>query len=301
MLPPVPAETIKSAMARFDAELRTTSAWANWQNDRRHKFAINDNDKLYPVKQIVSMATNAAPSSFGGGTEANGYVESRGFRVESTQLPSESEVRIALHELLLKRMPNPVPVSEASNVLADEFRLPASIRNAVTPSGHWENRVRFARGKLVDACLLDGSEHGLWKLLIRPEPKIWMEKVLVEGRSDRLQGDYALGRALWSPQRDRSDGDTYASMREVQPNDIVIHLIDNQRIVGTSLVASFVSIDFVGLPNTDWAGAKAYLVKLMNFVRCDPPLERKDFLGDTSLAPRLESHPRGEQEPILRS
>jgi hypothetical protein len=65
MLPPVPAEAIKSAMARFDAELRTTAAWANWQNDRRHKFAINDNGKLYPVKQVVVMATNAAPSSFG--------------------------------------------------------------------------------------------------------------------------------------------------------------------------------------------------------------------------------------------
>jgi hypothetical protein len=104
--------------------------------------------------------TNAALSSFGGGTEANGYVENRGFRIESIRLPSESEVRLALHELLLARMPNPVPVSEAYQALADEFRLPASIRNAVMPNGenHWENRVRFARRKLVDAGLMDASE-----------------------------------------------------------------------------------------------------------------------------------------------
>jgi 5-methylcytosine-specific restriction enzyme B len=57
----------KSVMAHFDVELRDTPAWTNWQNDRRHKFAINDNGKLYSVKQIVSMATNAALSAFGRG------------------------------------------------------------------------------------------------------------------------------------------------------------------------------------------------------------------------------------------
>src|SRR5882762_7469359 len=133
MLPSVSADAIKAAMARFDAELRNTPAWANWRTDRRNKFAINESSKLYPVKQIVSMATNAALSSFGGVTEANGYVQERGFRIESIQPPSKPEVRIALHELLLKRMPNAVPASEAYAALADEFHLPANVRDAKMP------------------------------------------------------------------------------------------------------------------------------------------------------------------------
>jgi hypothetical protein len=291
MLPSVSSDAIKAAMARFDAELRNTPEWVNWQADRRIKFAINESGILYPAKQIVSMATNAPLSSFGGVTEANGYVKERGFRIESIQPPSKPEVRIALHDLLLKRMPNAVPESEAYDALADEFHLPANIRDAEIPNGEkdWEHRVRFAGRKLVNCGLMDGSERGLYRLLVRSEPKLWMEKVLVEGRPDRLQGDYALGQALWSPQRDRADGDTYPSMREVQPGDIVIHLIDNQRIAGVSVVASYASTDFVGLPNTEWAGTKSYLVKLKDFQRCDPPLERKLFLGDSALAPELRA------------
>jgi hypothetical protein len=33
-IPPVAADQISSAMARFDTELRTTSQWADWENHR---------------------------------------------------------------------------------------------------------------------------------------------------------------------------------------------------------------------------------------------------------------------------
>jgi hypothetical protein len=152
---------------------------------------------------------------------------------------------------------------------------------------HWENRVRFARRKLVDADILDGSEQGVWKLKVRNTPRVWIEKVLVEGRPDRQQGEYALGKAIWSPKRSRSDDDDYWAMRQVQPGDYVIHLIDNRDIAGVSKVASYADMDFRGLPNTAWAGMDGYLVRLMDYRPCDPPLNRKSFLGNPAFGSEL--------------
>jgi hypothetical protein len=40
-----------------------------------HKYAIEWNGLRYPVKQIIRMATGA--TDFGGGAEANSYVQAR--------------------------------------------------------------------------------------------------------------------------------------------------------------------------------------------------------------------------------
>jgi Mrr N-terminal domain len=227
-IPPVAADQISSAMVRFDAQLRTTSQWEDWEAHRSHRYAIRKDGKTYPVKQIISMATGASLDSFSGGSEANNYVKERGFEIELLQLPTESETRIALHELLLQRAPKPVTPHEAYQILADRFRLSTRLRTQPLQTGnevHWENRVRFARRKLVDANILDGSEQGIWRLKLRPAPLVWIEKVLVVGRPDRQHGEYALGRAIWSPKRSRSDADDYWAMREVRPGDYIIHLV----------------------------------------------------------------------------
>jgi hypothetical protein len=152
---------------------------------------------------------------------------------------------------------------------------------------HWENRVRFARRKLVDADILDGSEQGFWKLKRRSEPRIWLEKVLVEGRPDRQQGEYALGKALWSPKRSRSDADDYWAMRDMQPGDFVIHLTDNRRVAGVSIVASYADMNFHGLSGTAWAGMDGYLIRLTDYRQCEPPLDRKAFLGNSTFSAEL--------------
>jgi hypothetical protein len=33
--------------------------------------------------------------------------------------------------------------------------------------------------------------------------KVWIEKTIVKGRQDRLEGDLKLGKALWSPTKDK--------------------------------------------------------------------------------------------------
>jgi hypothetical protein len=45
------------AMARFDQEFRDTEEWSRWEQNKAHRYAIRHDEKLYPVKQIVSLAT----------------------------------------------------------------------------------------------------------------------------------------------------------------------------------------------------------------------------------------------------
>ena len=47
--------------------------------------------------------------------------------------------------------------------------------------------------------------------------RVWIEKTIVRGRADREQGEYALGKMLWSPKQSTSGGDIYRFMRDVQP------------------------------------------------------------------------------------
>src|SRR3954467_11795351 len=100
-LPPISQNAVLDALRRFDADLRSTSDWAGWENNNAHKYALIHEGQSYPIKQIVSLASGVPVSEFSGGPEANGLLQRLGFTVEHLRLPTESEVRIALHELLL--------------------------------------------------------------------------------------------------------------------------------------------------------------------------------------------------------
>ncbi len=80
-IPEVSPSALQEAMDRFDKEFRNTPYWANWKQDETYKYAIQQNGQLYPVKQIVSLATGTPVGEFHGGDQANGYVEARGFKV----------------------------------------------------------------------------------------------------------------------------------------------------------------------------------------------------------------------------
>lgn len=84
----------------------------------------------------------------------------------NSDLPPESEVMIALESLLTK-VKRPVTPSEAYRALADHFHLSVEQRSRLMDNGkdcHWENRVRFARRKLVDAGVMAREPRGLWGL-----------------------------------------------------------------------------------------------------------------------------------------
>jgi MoxR-like ATPase len=101
----------------------------------------------------------------------------------------------------------------------------------------------------------------------------WIEKTIVHGRPDRESGDYALGKALWSPEKDKRDADIYRFMRAASPDDIVLHLTDNQGITGISKIAG-ANRTFDGVAGTKWGTGPSYLVPLKEFRVLDPPLGR---------------------------
>lgn len=102
------------------------------------------------------------------------------------------------------------------------------------------------------------------------QKKYWIEKTIVKGRPDRQLGERTLGKALWSPRRDKRGADIYKNMREVEEGDIVLHLTDNIEFSGVSIVNKKV-IKTDGMSGTAWDGP-AYLIKLSDFIELDPPL-----------------------------
>jgi len=106
---------------------------------------------------------------------------------------------------------------------------------------------------------------------------IWIEKTIVEGRPDRKSEKRALGKALWSPQKDKRGADIYKNMRLVQKGDLVLHFINNKEISGLSIVKNK-AVESVGIPDTTWKGP-AYLIELKNYTVLDPTLNRNDLLN----------------------
>jgi Cdc6-like AAA superfamily ATPase len=127
-----------------------------------------------------------------------------------------------------------------------------------------------------------------------PSKHYWVEKTLVKGRADRVSGDYAVGSALWSPQKGKTGRNIYSAMHDVQPGDVILHLTDNKGISGVSVAASSADPSFIGLQGTDWEGMPSYLIRLEDYMPLDPPLNREEFLGDPAvfaqLARILEQH-----------
>ena len=106
--------------------------------------------------------------------------------------------------------------------------------------------------------------------------KVWIEKTLVKGRKDRLDGDFKLGTALWTPLKDKRGADIYSSMRDVQKGDVIFHLTDNKAITAVSKASNHYQ-EGKGVEGSDWDGP-AYIVSLINFKKLELPLNRDQFL-----------------------
>lgn len=117
--------------------------------------------------------------------------------------------------------------------------------------------------------------------------RFWIEKTIVSGRPDRLEGDHALGKALWSPQRSKDGKNIYATMLQVASGDIVFHLTDNVGITDVSVAAEHADADFVGLQGSDWAEQPGYRIALTDHEKLDPPLPRDAFLDTEPFATEL--------------
>ena len=80
-LPPVSRDSLIDALRGFDREERNKEEWQGWQMNANYEHAIQFERQLYPVKQIISLATGMPKDSFSGGPESNNYVTNLGFEV----------------------------------------------------------------------------------------------------------------------------------------------------------------------------------------------------------------------------
>ncbi|MBN3519115.1 DUF3578 domain-containing protein [Algoriphagus lutimaris] len=117
------------------------------------------------------------------------------------------------------------------------------------------------------------------KKYIKPETmNIWIEKTIVKDRPDRTKGDRSLGKALWSPTKDKRGADIYKNMRLVREGDIILHLVDNKAFIGQSVASSNV-IETKGIEGTNWEGP-AYLIPLKQFQIFENQIHRSRILND---------------------
>lgn len=114
-------------------------------------------------------------------------------------------------------------------------------------------------------------------LTLHNDPKIWVEKTNVKGVDHRLNEHFGLGKALWSPRKSSGGSDIYRRMREVNVGDIVLHLVDGERISGVSKVSSkcIETERYVGSP---WDG-EIYNVDLIGYIELKKPISRSELLS----------------------
>jgi MoxR-like ATPase len=160
----------------------------------------------------------------------------------------------------------------------DEWRIPV-------PQGLLRSTVREVRD---NKNLVEIEKHAIRaKSPQDVETRYWVEKTLVKNKSDRLSGDYALGRALLSPQRDEGGRDYYSNMRRVKTNDVVLHLTDNLGFTGVSIAAEEVEELPSGLPLSRYAGKPAYQIHLRDYTPLQQPILRDEFFKDAIISAKL--------------
>lgn len=85
-IPPVPRSALVMAIEVFDREQRRRPEWRGWERQSTLRLALRHDGRLYPIKEIVRMATGA-----GSGTrdeDAVEYVRKRGFEVAALARPA---------------------------------------------------------------------------------------------------------------------------------------------------------------------------------------------------------------------
>lgn len=147
MLLKLTGDEVSKAIARFDADLRGRKEWAEWEQNKAHKYAIDLAGKLYPVKQIVSLASGIPVSEFSGGAGAergNEAAEEAGFRIVMLHPRNpdwtRDELIIALDLYLRHRPSPPCRISKEVSALSDTLnRIGNKLHGAVGKEKSFRN------------------------------------------------------------------------------------------------------------------------------------------------------------------
>ena len=145
------------------------------------------------------------------------------------------------------------------------------------------NPSQFSGGHETNS-FLRGLGFDIREKLDQKNVRVWLEKVYVKGKKHKEQGEYALGKALLSPRSDRHSADIYKNMRLAEKGDLILHLTDNEAIVGISRVDKEYDSapDFLYLREWDdqTGSDPGYLIRLEGFIRFENPIYRSDILNE---------------------
>jgi hypothetical protein len=78
-LPDVDRASILAAIHFFDEKLRIHLEWNGWEHSRSYAYAIRHSGKLYPARQIISLATETSSSDLKNEEGICDYLRNRGF------------------------------------------------------------------------------------------------------------------------------------------------------------------------------------------------------------------------------
>ncbi|MEN9934928.1 MAG: hypothetical protein RLZZ387_1507 [Chloroflexota bacterium] len=81
MIPKITRDELSAVLVRFDAELRDTDEWHDWEGNKGHKWAIAHGGRRYPIKLAVALAAGVLPATFSGGEGLNARIARMGFSV----------------------------------------------------------------------------------------------------------------------------------------------------------------------------------------------------------------------------
>lgn len=248
--------------------------------DKRFLLVAQDGTHRYPVKVVTAAGTDA----YKVGTGRGGIYE------------EVADFGEALKRVLLQGM-TIYAQDETQRQAPSGVRVPGPAVTNYWLDPAFRSLVAEARTQPLDSIPMTVSLDSANATATRsdqpgaetvPARRFWVEKTIVNGRADRLQGDNALGRALWSPQRSKDGKDIYANMRKVREGDVVFHLVDNQAIAGVSTAAGAADATFVGLDGSDWAGQPGFRIALTNFQELSPSFDREAFLDTQPFSAELK-------------
>ena len=115
---PVNREAVVKGLEAFDADLRATAEWSDWESNGNYEWSVVYGGRKYPVKKIIELATRTPRNEFSGGPEANSYLQRLGFdvqRVRKEQLTTKrrnppwsyEEVLLAMDLYVRRGLPSP--------------------------------------------------------------------------------------------------------------------------------------------------------------------------------------------------
>ena len=177
MIPDTSREQLVEALQRFDRELRDSSAWQGWQEKLSQKWAIQHDGKLYPPKQIISIASGAPVSQFSGGPESNEFLERHGLTVTALRgdpVTLREGLETILQGYVEARQSEPFgsqsTIAQTFRQLESQFRRSEPVRKRpnlrVTASygrGNWANVPWIA---FLDSRETESTQRGIYVVIL---------------------------------------------------------------------------------------------------------------------------------------